>query len=70
LKPVFNEEGSPTKLTPAGTAWVPRLQWAGRDAEPHSFAEQYTIADGRLIPAGKGFVRKPRCFHVVPRSGD
>src|SRR4051794_32414194 len=38
---------------------VPRLQSAGWDNEPHSIAEQRTITDGRVIPVGKGFVRKP-----------
>ena len=35
------------------------LQAAGWDDEPHSIAEQRTITDGRIIPVGKGFVRKP-----------
>jgi len=38
---------------------VPRLQSAGWDEDPHSIAEQRTITDGRVIPVGKGFVRKP-----------
>jgi type I restriction enzyme R subunit len=38
---------------------VPKLQAAGWDNEPHSIAEQRTITDGRIIPAGKGFIRKP-----------
>lgn len=38
---------------------VPKLQLAGWDNEPHSIAEQRTITDGRVIPVGKGFVRKP-----------
>lgn len=38
---------------------VPKLQAAGWDSEPHSIAEQRTITDGRIIPVGKGFVRKP-----------
>jgi type I restriction enzyme, R subunit len=38
---------------------VPLLQAAGWDDEPHSIAEQRTITDGRIIPVGKGFVRKP-----------
>ena len=38
---------------------VPILQAAGWDNEPHSIAEQRTITDGRIIPVGKGFVRKP-----------
>ena len=38
---------------------VPQLQAAGWDNEPHSIAEQRTITDGRIVPVGKGFVRKP-----------
>ena len=38
---------------------VPRLQAAGWDDEPHSIAEQRTITDGRIVPVGKGFVRRP-----------
>lgn len=38
---------------------VPLLQAAGWDAEPHSIAEQRTITDGRIVPVGKGFIRKP-----------
>lgn len=38
---------------------VPKLQTAGWDDDPHSIAEQRTITDGRVIPVGKGFVRKP-----------
>lgn len=38
---------------------VPKLQEAGWDNEPHSIAEQRSITDGRVIPVGKGFIRKP-----------
>ena len=38
---------------------VPQLQKAGWDNEPHSIAEQRTITDGRIVPVGKGFVRRP-----------
>mgnify|MGYP002623524754 FL=1 len=38
---------------------APKLTAAGWDSEPHSIAEQRTITDGRVIPVGKGFVRKP-----------
>lgn len=37
---------------------VPLLQSAGWDREPHSIAEQRTVTDGRIVPLGKGFVRK------------
>jgi type I restriction enzyme R subunit len=37
---------------------VPKLVAAGWDSDPHSIAEQRSITDGRIIPAGKGFVRK------------
>ena len=38
---------------------VPKLQAAGWDDDPHSIAEQRSITDGRIVPVGKGFVRKP-----------
>ncbi|MBB4373756.1 type I restriction enzyme R subunit [Bradyrhizobium sp. cir1] len=38
---------------------VPKLQSAGWDSDPHSIAEQRTITDGRVVPVGKGFIRKP-----------
>src|SRR5437867_9575183 len=37
---------------------VPLLQAAKWDQEPHSIAEQRTITDGRIVPLGKGFIRK------------
>src|SRR5438874_8985952 len=37
---------------------IPLLQSAGWETEPHSIAEQRTITDGRIVPVGKGFVRK------------
>lgn len=37
---------------------VPKLQAAGWDTDPCSIAEQRTITDGRIVPVGKGFVRK------------
>ena len=38
---------------------VPALQGAGWDSDPHIIAEQRTITDGRIVPVGKGFIRKP-----------
>lgn len=38
---------------------VPKLQSAGWDEEPHSIAEQRSITDGRIVPVGHGFTRKP-----------
>lgn len=38
---------------------VPKLQATGWDNDPCSIAEQRTVTDGRVIPVGKGFVRKP-----------
>lgn len=38
---------------------VPKLQSAGWDSDPHSIAEQRSITDGRIVPVGKGFIRKP-----------
>ena len=37
---------------------LPKLQSAGWDDEPHSIAEQRKITDGRIVPMGKGFIRK------------
>jgi len=51
--PQLNEADTCRKLV------VPALQAVGWDAEPHSIAEQRTITDGRIVPVGKGFVRKP-----------
>jgi type I restriction enzyme R subunit len=38
---------------------LPRLQAAAWDDDPHSIAEQRTITDGRIVPVGQGFVRRP-----------
>ena len=38
---------------------MPRLQAAGWDHEPHSIAEQRSITDGRIVPVGSGFIRRP-----------
>ena len=38
---------------------VPLLRAAHWDDEPHSIAEQRSITDGRIVPVGRGFVRKP-----------
>ena len=38
---------------------VPKLQAAGWEEEPHLIAEQRSITDGRIVPVGKGIVRKP-----------
>jgi type I restriction enzyme R subunit len=38
---------------------VPKLLSAGWDSDPHSIAEQRSITDGRIVPVGKGFIRKP-----------
>src|SRR5665213_190536 len=37
---------------------IPKLLAAGWDTDPHSIAEQRTITDGRIVPVGKGFIRK------------
>src|SRR6185295_12186292 len=49
----------PTEADTCRKFVVPKLQAVGWDNEPHSIAEQRTITDGRIIPAGKGFIRKP-----------
>lgn len=48
----------PTEADTCRKFVVPALQLAGWDAEPHSIDEQRSITDGRIIPVGKGFVRK------------
>jgi|SRR5665213_293599 len=37
---------------------VPKLQASGWEDETHSIAEQRSITDGRIVPAGNGFRRK------------
>src|SRR5882757_7638545 len=49
----------PTEADTCRKFVVPKLQSAGWDDDPHSIAEQRTITDGRVVPVGKGFVRKP-----------
>jgi type I restriction enzyme, R subunit len=49
----------PTEADTCRRHVVPLLQSAGWDTEPHSIAEQRTITDGRIVPVGKGFVRRP-----------
>src|SRR5213079_873676 len=49
----------PTEADTCRRFVVPKLQAAGWDNEPYSIAEQRTITDGRIVPVGKGFVRKP-----------
>lgn len=49
----------PTEADTCRRFVVPALQMAGWDYEPHSIAEQRTITDGRIVPVGKGFMRKP-----------
>lgn len=49
----------PTEADTCRKHVIPKLQSAGWDNEPHSIAEQRTITDGRVVPVGKGFIRKP-----------
>jgi type I restriction enzyme R subunit len=49
----------PTEADTCRKLVVPKLQAAGWDNEPHSIAEQRSITDGRVVPVGKGFIRKP-----------
>lgn len=41
------------------TRVLPKLQAAGWEVDPHSIAEQRSITDGRIVPVGSGFVRRP-----------
>ncbi|MDP1831498.1 MAG: DEAD/DEAH box helicase family protein [Geothrix sp.] len=49
----------PTEADTCRKHVVPLLQAAGWDSEPHSLAEQRSITDGRIVPVGKGFIRRP-----------
>ena len=49
----------PTEADTCRKHVVPLLQVAGWEAEPHSIAEQRSITDGRIVPVGKGFIRRP-----------
>jgi type I restriction enzyme R subunit len=49
----------PSEADTCRTEVVPRLQVAGWEDDPHSIAEQRTITDGRIVPVGKGFIRRP-----------
>jgi type I restriction enzyme R subunit len=49
----------PTEADTCRKLVVPELQAAGWDNEPYSIAEQRTITDGRIVPVGKGFIRRP-----------
>jgi type I restriction enzyme R subunit len=49
----------PTEADTCRKFVVPKLQAAGWDSEPYSIAEQRTITDGRIVPVGKSFVRRP-----------
>ena len=48
----------PTEADTCRKFVVPLIQAAGWDNDPHSIAEQRSITDGRIVPVGKGFVRK------------
>lgn len=47
---------------------VPRFLAAGWDGDPHSIAEQRSITDGRIVPVGKGFIRKEMGLAVATRQ--
>ena len=49
----------PTEADTCRKYVVPKLVEVGWDNDPHSIAEQRTITDGRIVPVGKGFIRKP-----------
>ena len=49
----------PTEADTCRKFVVPKLQALGWDSDPHSIAEQRTVTDGRVVPVGKGFIRKP-----------
>jgi len=51
---------------------LPMLQAAGWDAEPHSFSEQHTFTDGRIVVIGQQVRRKPkkRADYVLKHTRD
>jgi type I restriction enzyme R subunit len=49
----------PTESDTCRKLVVPKLQAAGWDNDPFSIAEQRTITDGRIVPVGKSFIRRP-----------
>jgi type I restriction enzyme R subunit len=49
----------PTEADTCRKFVVPKLQAVGWDTEPYSIAEQRTITDGRIVPVGKSFIRRP-----------
>jgi hypothetical protein len=49
----------PTEADTCRKFVIPKLQAAGWDNEPYSIAEQRTITDGRIVPVGKSFIRRP-----------
>src|SRR5437667_796444 len=49
----------PTEADTCRKLVVPKLQGAGWDNEPYSIAEQRTITDGRIVPVGNSFIRRP-----------
>jgi type I restriction enzyme, R subunit len=49
----------PTEADTCRQVVVPKLQAAGWDDEPHSIAEQRSSTDGRIVPMGQGFTRRP-----------
>ncbi|PYJ27432.1 MAG: DEAD/DEAH box helicase [Verrucomicrobia bacterium] len=48
----------PTEADTCRKFVVPKLQVAGWDNEPYSISEQRIITDGRIVPVGKGFIRR------------
>src|ERR1700720_4266216 len=58
-QPLQRVTSNPTEADTCRKYVVPLLQSAGWDSEPHSIAEQRSITDGRIVPVGRGFIRKP-----------
>ncbi len=51
------------KLTESDTCCkfvVPKLMAAGWDNDPHSFTEQRTFTDGRIVVSGEKIYRRPQ----------
>jgi type I restriction enzyme R subunit len=48
----------PTEADTCRKFVVPKLQASGWETEPHSTLEQRPITDGRIVPRGKGYIRR------------
>src|SRR5215211_6130128 len=52
--PALNEADTCTRYV------VPKLREAGWDTDPHSFSEQHSFTDGRIVVTGNKVSRRPK----------